>query len=151
VELARLLELTENGFAYAAVSVQPMGVHGSVTNPHGLTVWDPERYGGLSVSGDGVTYDIFTQAARAMSPGRDSKAQGVDPLAGLPVKKLIGVGVSQSGNRILSYVNSVQPLEKIFDALMPLLQVGGYDFQEEVAHDRAAPLPESYRPERHQG
>jgi hypothetical protein len=128
--------LYENGFAYAAVSVQPMGVHGYSGDPHGLTTWDGERYGPLSVSGDGVTYDIFTQAARALSPGRDSKAQGADPLAGLPVKKLIGIGGSQSGNRVLSYTNGVQPIERAFDALMPLVQVGGYDFKEEVAADR---------------
>ncbi|MDR0876545.1 MAG: hypothetical protein LBN21_00715, partial [Treponema sp.] len=107
--------------------------------PHGLTEWDPERYGALSIDGDGVSYDIFTQAARALSPGRNVKAQGADPMGGLAVKRLIGIGGSQSGNRMLSYANGVQPIEKAYDALMPTVQAGGYDFRDEVAHDKTAP------------
>jgi hypothetical protein len=107
------------GFAYVAVSAQRYGVHGFKTNPSGLLQWDPERYGSLSILGDSLSYDIFSQAARLVSPGR--KAATIDPLGGLKVRKVIAIGVSQSGARLMSYINAVQPREKIFDALMPIV------------------------------
>jgi len=137
-------ELYEYGFAYAGVSVQPMGVHGFSGAPEGLTVWDPERYSALYVSGDGVSYDIFTQAARAVGPSRNVKAQKVDPMGGLTVKKVIGTGGSQSGNRLLSYANGILPIEKAFDALISTVQAGGFDFEEAVQHDKTAPSGRQY-------
>jgi hypothetical protein len=106
-----------DGFAYVAVSAQRYGVHGFSTNPSGLLQWDPERYGSLAIPGDSLSYDIFSQAARLVSPAR--KAASIDLLRGLKVRKMIAIGISQSGARLMSYINAIQPREKIFDALMP--------------------------------
>lgn len=116
------------GFAYAAVSAQRVGVHGFETNPAGLVQWDAERYGTLSIPGNSLSYDIYTQAARAL---RDPNARaGVDALGGLHVKKMIAIGSSQSAARLITYANAIQPREQLFDAIMPFVAAGsgsGFD------------------------
>lgn len=117
-----------DGFAWVAVSAQRVGVHGydAALNPslppgRGLRQWDPARYGDLSVPRDSLSYDIFTQGAYAVGPHR---VGAVDPVGGLDVRKLIAIGASQSGMRLLSYINGVQMIENVFDALMPLVSFG---------------------------
>ncbi|MDR1218002.1 MAG: hypothetical protein LBK73_00140 [Treponema sp.] len=123
----------EEGFAYVAVSAQVNGLYGFEEKPQGLIPWDSERYGNLNIPNDGMSYDIFTQAARAVSQNRPH--EGVDPMGGLEVKKLFALGESQSGSRVLSYANGVQPIEKIFDALIIVAGAGrGTDFLNEMAH-----------------
>jgi Alpha/beta hydrolase domain len=111
-----------DGFAYVAVSAQRVGVHGYATKPQGLIQWDAERYGSLSIPDDALSYDIYTQAARLVAQRR--KAYGVDPLGGLKVRKLIAVGASQSGVRLLAYINGIQRRERVFDAVMPIICAG---------------------------
>ena len=84
-------ELLRSGFGYVGVSAQSQGVIGGgvsiglSTKP--LIKEDPERYGSLHHPGDDYAYDIYTQAAQALRhPG------AVDPLGGLPLKRLIGDG-----------------------------------------------------------
>ncbi|HEX5264061.1 MAG TPA: alpha/beta hydrolase domain-containing protein [Phenylobacterium sp.] len=117
-----------DGFAWVSVSAQRVGVHGYEAAFHpplpagrGLVQWDPARYGTLSIPGDSLSYDIFTQGARAVGPHRTGK---VDPMGGLKVRKLIAIGASQSGFRLVSYINGVQKTENVFDALMPLVFAG---------------------------
>jgi hypothetical protein len=110
------------GFAHVSVSAQFVGLHGFDTNPMGLVVWDARRYGSLSHPGDSYSYDIFTQAGRAVGPERDRI--GVDAMGGLKVSNLIATGASQSGARMLSYINAIAPKERVFDVLMPLI-IGG--------------------------
>jgi len=125
--------LYEEGFAYVAASVQYNGLYGFAENPKGLTVWDSARYGSLNIADDALSYDIFTQIARAV--GKNRAQDGIDPMGGLVVDKVFGVGESQSGSRILSYANGVQPIENVFDALMPIVCGGkGTDFARELAH-----------------
>ena len=112
----------ENGFAFVAVSAQRVGVHGFPENPKGLVHWDPVRYGSLSVPGDSLSFDIYSQAARLLGPNRPRS--GVDPLGGLKVRKLIAIGGSQSAARLSSYINAIQPRDGIFDALMPTVLAG---------------------------
>ncbi len=45
-------------------------------------------------------------------------------MGGLKVRNLIATGASQSGARILAYINAIAPKERVFDALMPLI-IGG--------------------------
>lgn len=118
----------DSGFAYVGVSAQVESVHGFPSNPMGLRNWDPQRYDSLSIPAAGISYDIFTQAARAVGPNRPQG--GVDPMGGLTVKKLIATGGSQSAGRLVSYINGVQPREKVFDAFVPLIARGyaiGFD------------------------
>jgi hypothetical protein len=117
-----------DGFAWVGVSAQRVGVHGYEAALHpplppekGLVYWDPARYGSLSIPGDSLSYDIFTQGARAVGPHRTGKP---DPMGGLKVRKLIAIGASQSGYRLVSYINGIQKTENVFDALMPVVFAG---------------------------
>lgn len=135
----------ENGFAYAAISAQRMGVHGTGDNPIGLAQWDQERYGGLWISGDSFSYDIFSQIARTLAP--DRPREGIDPMGGLDVRKLVASGMSQSGGRLITYSNAIQPRDKVFDAIMPVIMAsnGAGFFDAPSAVERAAMSPEDQR------
>jgi hypothetical protein len=116
-------EIFEGGYAYAAVTAQKVGVHGAPVNPQGLRAWDPGRYGSLSIASDDYSYDIFTQAARCVAPGREPV--GEDPMGGLDVRRLVAQGASQSAARLATYLNAVQPIEGLFDGFLLLLYFGG--------------------------
>jgi hypothetical protein len=111
-----------DGFAYVAVSAQRVGIAGYPSKPQGVIQWDAERYGSLSIPDDALSYDIYTQAARLV--GQRRKVNSLDPLGGLKVRKLIAVGASQSGVRLLAYINGIQPRERLFDALVPIICAG---------------------------
>lgn len=116
-------ELLSNGYAYAAVSAQQMGVE-----PGGLGIdvpgvipealaplkeWDPERYGELSHPGDEYSYDIYSQAAATLAQPDDGA-----PLDGLDVERIVAVGESQSAFRLTTYANGVQPVTGLFDGFL---------------------------------
>lgn len=100
-------EILEGGYAYVCATVQKIGVHGFPANPQGLAAWDPLRYGSLSIPTDDASFDIFSQIGRAVGPKRDRA--GPDPLGGLAVKTVLGVGASQSAGRLCTYVNAIHP------------------------------------------
>lgn len=116
-------ELLSQGYAYAAVSAQKIGVE-----PGGLGLdipnvppealyplkeWDPERYGDLSHPGDTWSYDIFTQATRALlDVGEDT------PMRGLATERVVAAGESQSAFRLGTYVNAIQPVTEMFDGFL---------------------------------
>ena len=110
-------EIYDGGFAFVGVSTQRNGVHGypDATLP-GLTSWDPDRYGALSVPTDAAAFDIFTQAAFAV--GRDRPRGAGDPLDRLDVRHLVALGASQSANWLATYLNAVQPLTNAVDAFI---------------------------------
>jgi Alpha/beta hydrolase domain len=112
-------EIFEGGFAFVGATVQHVGIHGFPTNSQGLAAWDPERYSALHISTDDASYDIFTQVAQAVGSLRD--VTGVDPLGGLDVHKVIGLGASQSAGRLSTYLNAIHPNETAFDGF--LLQI----------------------------
>lgn len=116
-------ELLSQGYAYAAVSAQRIGVE-----PGGLGIevpgaipealqplkdWDPERYGELDHPGDTWSYDIYTQVTRALF---DRAADA--PMGGLVVDRALAVGESQSAYRLATYVNAVQPVTNLFDGFL---------------------------------
>ena len=58
-----------DGFAWVGVSAQRAGLEGFPGMEHvALKGWDPERYGTLDHPGDDFSFDIYTQAARAIGP-----------------------------------------------------------------------------------
>lgn len=99
----------ENGFAYVSVTADQEGAAG-------LREWDQPRYGELDIPNAGMACDIFTQAAQAVGPQRQTG--GNDPMGGLAVERMIAVGVSDAGSAVLSYANAVQPVEHTFDGLI---------------------------------
>jgi hypothetical protein len=112
-------ELVRSGATWVGVSAQRAGVHGPPLIPGlsvPLTEWDPERYGTRALPDDACSYDIFTQAARAVGPDRDPR--GVDPLGGITVGRLLAAGQSQSAGRLATYVNAVQPTAGVFDGFL---------------------------------
>jgi len=114
------------GFAHVGVSAQRLGVHGApdlmgdLGDP--LVRWDPERYGSLDVPSEDLSFGIFTQAARAVGPKRPTSP--ADPMNDLHVERVIGTGVSQSAQRLHTYINGVHSIEGVIDGFIPLMQAG---------------------------
>jgi len=111
-------EIMRKGDAWVGVSAQQIGVMGGpvlVTVPgpgaqvvgKGLRRIDPTRYGSLHLPGDGFSFDIFTQVARAIRAGGG--------MSGQKPQRLIAAGESQSAFALVTYYDGVQPLTREFD------------------------------------
>lgn len=109
--------LIRAGYAWIGVTAQRIGVEA-------LKVWNKDRYGSLDVSDNGtiandaLSYDVFAAVARAAR-----KPEGADFLGGLKPQRVFATGHSQSSARLATYVNSVHPLDPVFDAA--ILHGGG--------------------------
>ena len=103
-------ELIRNGYAFVGVGAQRTGTQF-------LTTWDAPRYGGLNHPGDSFSYDIFSQAGRAVAHPRPG---AVAPLGDLTskVRTLVAGGQSQSGGRMITYINAVHPTAKVYDGFL---------------------------------
>ncbi|MTG88598.1 hypothetical protein GJV82_06520 [Cellulosimicrobium sp. BIT-GX5] len=107
--------LVRGGYAWVGVSAQVAGVHSAT----GLRAWSPDRYGTLdltdggAVTDDTLSWDVFSQAVAAV---RDPV--GVAPLGPLDAERVVATGHSQSAGRLWSYVNSVDPLAGVVDAVV---------------------------------
>jgi hypothetical protein len=111
-------ELMRHGDTWVGVSAQLIGVEGGpvlVEAPgadsvagKGLKTIDAERYGSLEHPGDGYSFDIFTQVARALRAG--GKAMGK-----LEPQRVLAAGESQSAFALVTYYNGVLPLTGAFD------------------------------------
>ena len=109
-----------NGYAYVGISAQRVGVNF-------LRGWDAARYGDLDVSArdnggvetitnDALSYDIFSIGHQGAPR---TAAAGVDPLG--PLAKpdtVLASGQSQSGSRLSTYYNKVQPIHDVVDAFL---------------------------------
>ena len=112
-----------DGYAWVGVSAQEVGLYGfpmgmerfGTRKARPLLEHDPERYGSLHHPGDPGSFDIFTQAGCAV--GRE-RADGVDPLGGLDVERVIAMGGSQSAMRLVTYLNAVHPTTRVFDGFL---------------------------------
>ncbi len=132
-------EITRAGDAWVGVSAQRIGVEGGPVAVKvegvpgadaagkGLKAIDPARYGDLVQPGDGFSFDIFTQVARAL--------RGGGALGGLKPHTVIAAGESQSAFALVTYYDGVQPLTHAFDGFfihsrgaagLPLVAPGQY-------------------------
>jgi hypothetical protein len=102
-------------------------VPGSEAAGQGLKKIDPARYGSLQHPGDGFSFDIFTQVARAVRAGAG--------LGGEAPQRVIAAGESQSAFALVTYYNGVQSLTHAFDGFfvhsrgavgLPLVGPGKY-------------------------
>jgi hypothetical protein len=100
-------EIVREGYAWVGVGAQAVGVNAPGT---GLKAWDSVRYAPLSHPGDAYSYDIFSQAARAIRPTR-----GEGPLGGLRIRHMVATGRSQSAFRLVTYINAIHPAARLFD------------------------------------
>lgn len=122
--------ILRDGYAYAVVSVQGVGVER-------LKTWNPERYSNLTVSGDNIdpdngdkldpcfmgapdcigdplSWDVMTQVTQALVANEGADA----PLAELNIDNVIATGQSQSAARLTTYYNTIQPLANVFDGFV---------------------------------
>jgi hypothetical protein len=104
------VELMRQGYIWVGVSAQSVGIN---SVPLGLKSLDPARYGALVHPGDDYSYDIYSQASRALVAPR-----GVAPLAGYSVRYLIADGESQSASRMTTYVNAISTRDHAYDAYL---------------------------------
>jgi hypothetical protein len=102
--------LMRHGYAFVHVSAQAAGVDGTPLTPK---QWDPERYAALDHPGDDYAFDMFAQIARAI---RDP--QGLDPMGGLKVKRVLAMGQSQSAIRLHQYVNAGYARSRVLDGIL---------------------------------
>jgi hypothetical protein len=121
------VELMREGYVWVGVSAQKVGVEGGgALLPIGglgdtsLKGYDPERYGSLHHPGDSFSYDIFSQVGQLLR-----KPGALDPMGGLIPERLIGAGESQSAFRMVTYVNAVQPLARVYDGFLVHSRGGG--------------------------
>lgn len=118
---AESMEIFEGGFALVCLTPQKVGIEGLPPVRQGLADWDPERYGDLAIPSDDYSFDVFTQAALAVGPGRQGD---VDPLGGLDVRHVVAWGASQSAGRLGTYINAIQPLTNVLDGFILAIYFG---------------------------
>jgi len=109
--------LIRSGYVWIGVTAQRIGIEA-------LKVWNTDRYGSLDVTDDGaigndaLCYDVFADVGRAAR-----NPHGADFLGGLKPQRVFATGHSQSSVRLATYVNSLHPLDPVFDAV--ILHGGG--------------------------
>jgi hypothetical protein len=103
------VELVRRGYAWVGVSAQAVGLNGlKGPAPQG----DPVRYESLTHPGDSYSYDMFSQAGQAIRD--DAKLL----LGGLRPDRLLAVGESQSAGRLVTYIDAVHPLARVYDGFL---------------------------------
>lgn len=102
-------ELLREGYAWVGVSTQFVGATA-------LKNVSAERYGRVVHPGDSYSYDIFSQAAKAIRASEGALLP-LGPLAS-HARALLGVGESQSAFRVFTYVNAVHPLARVYDGFL---------------------------------
>ena len=104
-------ELIRAGHVWVGVAAQRAGIEGGgfVEGPH-LKKAFPERYAMLNHPGDAWSYDIYSQAGAAL--------RGGGLLGPLPARRLIAIGESPSAMFLVSYINAVDPLAKVYDGFL---------------------------------
>ena len=103
--------LLREGFAFVHVSAQAAGLCCTPLTPK---VFDPLRYAAIDHPGDDWAPDIFTQVARAFR----GEGEGLDPMPGLRVRRVLAAGQSQSASRLYSYVNDHQGKAAAIDGFL---------------------------------
>src|SRR5262249_46847246 len=113
--------LLRDGFAWIGVSAQYIGVSGGPPLDRHLALKEvnPSRYGPLFHPGDGYSYDIFSQAGLA------ARQSGSVLLGHLRPKRVIAMGESQSAARLVTYIDAIHPLARVYDGFLVHSRGGG--------------------------
>ncbi len=136
--------LLREGYAWVGVSAQKGGIDALKAS-----VGDPVRYASMkSGSTDGFSYDIYSQVANAVRTQPDVL------LGGLRVRHVFAIGTSQSAGRLVTYVNAIHPLARVFDGFLiharsgagaPLDNVLGVASSASTGDTVAVPAPSKIR------
>jgi hypothetical protein len=98
-------EVLSQGYAWVGVTSQQRGLAG-------LKKTYAERYKSLNLVNDDFSFDIYSQAAQAVR--KQSAA-----FLGVPnVDKVIGTGLSQGAQLLVTYVNAVSPDAQVIDGFI---------------------------------
>lgn len=95
-------EFTREGYTWIGVSNEPKSVES-------LRKAQPQRYAALHVPRIDQAYDIFSQLGQLV------RQPGNALLGKLPVQQVLAAGYSQSAVFLTTYLNAVQPVDKVFD------------------------------------
>jgi Alpha/beta hydrolase domain len=134
--------LVREGYAWIGVSAQRNGLDA-------LKKWNPARYGSLSLvapvedprtgkpadittlgmppQGDVLSWDVYSAIGMAARNLRSPL------LGGLPAKRVLAVGESQSAFRLSYYFNVIQPLEHAYDGFLLYDRGGPFALRTDVA------------------
>jgi len=104
--------LIREGFAWVGVSAQRAGIEGGgfAAMSFPLKRMDAKRYATLEHPGDAFSFDIFSQAGRAVRDGR--------LLGGRAPRRVLAIGESQSAVFLVTYVNAVDADARVFDGFL---------------------------------
>ncbi len=109
--------LIDNGYAWVGISAQNAGIN------YLKNFFNPARYGDLvnpdplpnpQSDGDALSYEMYSAGIKALLGG----GNGSDPMGGLNPTTVIASGESQSGSRLSSYYNKIQPLHELVDGFL---------------------------------
>ena len=99
-------ELIREGTVWVGVSAQAVGLNATKAA-------DPARYAAVPPHpGDSFSYDMYSQAGQAI---RDDAAT---VLGGLKPKRVLAMGESQSAGRMVTYIDAVHPIAKVYDGFL---------------------------------
>ncbi len=113
-------ELLRSGFAYVGVSAQKVGVEGGQSlggSGMPLKKANPARYGALVHPGDQYSFDMFSQAGEAVRSGK--------VLGPLKAKHILATGESQSAVFMITYVDAIDPIARVYDGFYIHSRFGG--------------------------
>jgi hypothetical protein len=137
-------ELLTQGYAWVGVTAQYVGAMA-------LQSWEAgepgNRYASINHPGDSFSYDIFSQAGRALI---EPPAGGPQPLGALTgsIKAVLAVGYSQSAGTMFTYINAVQRLANVYDGF--IVHSIGYGFPLSISTasfaDSSLPAPPGVPP-----
>jgi hypothetical protein len=96
--------------AWVGVTAQRAGLEGGglVDNGMHLKKLFPDRYGILSHPGDAWSFDVFSQAGRALRNGAGVLGRHVG-------RRLLAAGHSQSAAFLVTYINAIDGRDQVYD------------------------------------
>jgi hypothetical protein len=95
-------EIVREGYAWVGVSAETASVNA-------LKQWNPTRYAQANIANSDMSFDVFTDAAKAIRQAASQWGGG-----GTQVR-LLAMGYSKSASYLITYINAFQPVTQAFD------------------------------------
>jgi hypothetical protein len=110
-------QIVRDGYAWVGVSAQKVGLDGNPAMPamaKPVKAANPARYERLVHPGDAYSFDIFSQAGSVIRGSKSTPA----PLRLLRPKHVLALGESQSAFFLVTYVNAIDPIARVYDGFL---------------------------------
>jgi hypothetical protein len=113
--MATHTQLIRAGHAWAGVSAQRAGIEGGGLVDQGmhLKALFPDRYASLVHPGDAWSFDMFSQAGRALRAGGAAA-----PLGEMQAQRVLATGHSQSAAFLVMYINAIDHEARVYDGFL---------------------------------